>query len=105
MKVPPAATEFRTVESNYPPEVVRFIKERPDTYTYQFIIKAFPSTEAGYVAQLGERIKELNVAIGDRDDKIKNLKDEINKILQLKSVRLHRKIEDIKRSYGLDKNE
>jgi len=43
--------------------------------------------------------------IGDRDERIKNLESEINKILQLKSVRLHKKIEDIKRSYSLDKNE
>jgi len=35
--------------------------------------------------------------IGDRDERIKNLEGEINKILQLKSARLHKKIEDIKR--------
>ncbi len=35
--------------------------------------------------------------IGDRDERIKNLEGEINKILQLKSARLHKKIEDIKK--------
>jgi chromosome segregation ATPase len=42
-------------------------------------------------------INDLNTVIRDKDEKISNLEGEINKILQRKSIRLHRKIEEVLR--------
>jgi len=44
-----------------------------------------------------EHVVRLDGEIGQKDERIKDLEGEINKILQLKSIRLHRKIDEILR--------
>jgi len=51
----------------------------------------------GHIQRLEGEVAEVRKTITQKDERIKDLEGEINKILQLKSVRLHRKIEDIKK--------
>ncbi|MCK4736579.1 MAG: sulfatase-like hydrolase/transferase [Methanophagales archaeon] len=52
---------------------------------------------SGQLTEKEQQINGLKVAIRDKDERIKYIEGEINKILQLKSIRLHRKIENIKK--------
>jgi len=47
------------------------------------------------VADKDKHISELNIAISDKAEGIMRLEWELNKMSQLKSVRLHRKIEAV----------
>ena len=92
---------------NVPDEIIKFIDEAREKI---FIERLFLTLGSNiefrtHIQRLEGEVAEVRKTVTQKDERIKDLEGEINKILQLKSVRLHRKIEDIKRSYGLDKNE
>ena len=52
-----AATEFHTKLTDYPPEVVQFALGRDESRTYQFIIKAYSSTDSRAWAALRTKLE------------------------------------------------
>jgi GT2 family glycosyltransferase/2-polyprenyl-3-methyl-5-hydroxy-6-metoxy-1,4-benzoquinol methylase len=59
IKAEPASTEFRTDLAAFPPEVVEFVLRHDEATTYQFIVKAYPATEAGSLAALREEAERV----------------------------------------------
>ena len=82
-----------------------------DAEAYQYVVKAFPSSEslhfekltteknrlAEQVARLQEQAQQKDAQIAQLQEHVAQLQEEINKMSQLKSIRLHRTIEDVLR--------
>jgi 2-polyprenyl-3-methyl-5-hydroxy-6-metoxy-1,4-benzoquinol methylase len=66
-----ARTELQIALALFPPEVVAFAMQHDEATTYQFIVKAYPTTEGGTIERLkqeAERSEQVALALrGERD--------------------------------------
>ena len=95
------------VGKNVPDEIIKFIDEAREKI---FIERLFLTLGSNiefrtHIQRLEGEVAEVRKTITQKDERVKDLEGEINKILQLKSVRLHRKIEDIKKKLQIRQNE
>lgn len=81
----PYERELKVKLQAMPEDIVGYIySNNKDAETYQFIVKAFPSTEAGFISKLRQQIKDvetntknLETAIKDKDVHIVNIENRV----------------------------
>lgn len=89
VKVPPESTEFKSNIQTIPREVRDYIYENNDDIeTYQFIVKAYKSSETGIILKLREEIENLEREIHQKDEDIKQKDIMINRFQYSKSWRV-----------------
>jgi 2-polyprenyl-3-methyl-5-hydroxy-6-metoxy-1,4-benzoquinol methylase len=66
VKIAPRFAHRTLDESDYPPEVVDYMKQSPEWDTMQFIVKAYPGSDANAMKRLCEKLEEARAALQDK---------------------------------------
>lgn len=89
VKVPPESTEFKSNIQTLPREIKDYMyKNNDDIETYQFIVKAYKSSETGIILKLREDIVKLEKEIQEKEELIKQKDITIHRFQNTKSWRI-----------------
>ena len=79
VRMTPESTEFNTPVYTVPKEVIDYLYRRnEDVETYQFIVKAYKSTDTGTILKLREEIAEKDSQIAEKDKQISEKDSQIS---------------------------
>lgn len=77
--IDPRDTEIKIDWEKYPEEVAEHLrKENPEFQTYQFIIKAYPDTDAGKISYLEDRLSDETQKNEDMETALEETKQELS---------------------------
>jgi 2-polyprenyl-3-methyl-5-hydroxy-6-metoxy-1,4-benzoquinol methylase len=92
-------TELQIDPARFPAEVVAFAMQNDEATTYQFVVKAYPTTQSGTIARLEQEVEKAESAAGALRAELEALAAELQRArAQLDAARVERS--QLERAHG-----